>query len=95
MQEWGREIMGPLEALTIFDWITPTMNLLRGAAGMRPISVYWSARNPAYYERLLKRRGIKAKPGGIVAGKGFILMVPKGSMDRARAILGKAGANLA
>jgi len=87
--------MDLFEALTVFDWITPAMNAVRGAAGMRPISVHWSSRTPAYYERLLKRRGIKAKAGGIVAGKGFILMVPKRDRDRACAILEKAKANLA
>lgn len=83
------------EALTIFDWITPAMNAVRDAAGMRPIFVHWSSRSPAYYERLLKKRGIKVQKGGIVAGKGFILMVPKGDEDHARTILGKAKANLA
>jgi hypothetical protein len=87
--------MGPLEALTVFDWITPTVNLLRGATGMRPISVCWSKKNPAYYQKMLKQKGIKAKAGGIVAGQGFIIMVPKGDVKRARALLGKAGANLA
>lgn len=88
--------MNPFEALSVFDWITPAMNAVRGAAGMRPISVCWSSHTtPAHYERLLKRQGIKVQKGGIVAGKGFILMVPKRDVDRARTILGKAGANLA
>lgn len=87
--------MDPLEAATTLDWISPIVGLVRCAAGWRPISVYWGENPPAFYERVLQKRGIRTGKGGIVAGEGFVILVPKRDIARARRVLAAAGADLA
>ena len=87
--------MNVFEILSIFDWITPAMNLTKCVRGMRPISVCWSRGTPEHYRKVLRRHGVKADAGGIVAGKGFILLVPKADVARAWDILADAGADVA
>lgn len=87
--------MNPVEAATTLDWITPLLNTIQITAGMRPISIHWSENPPAFYEKVLRKRGIRTAKGGIVAGKGFIVLVPKDKVTTARRILENAGANLA
>jgi hypothetical protein len=87
--------MDPIEAATTLDWITPLLSRIQIAAGMRPIAIHWSEHPPAHYQRVLRKKGIRANMGGITAGKGFVILVPKDRVAKARRVLGKAGADLA
>jgi hypothetical protein len=91
----GGEAMDPLEALSTFDWITPLLNTIQIVAGMRPIAIHWSEHPPAHYERVLRKKGIRTGKGGIVAGKGFVILVPGNKVAMARRVLEGAGATLA
>jgi len=86
--------MGTLETLATFDWITTAVGLVRCAAGYRPISVYWGENPPAYYERILRKRGIRTGKGAVL-DDGFIILVLANDMAIARRVLAKAGADLA
>lgn len=87
--------MDALEALTTFDWITRLASAVKVAAGFRGIFCAWSENPPVHYQRVLRKKGIRADMGGIVPGEGFILLVPKDKVATARRILSKAGAALA
>ncbi len=85
-----------LEILGIFDWISPTTALAREwFGGQTPISVFWDNIPPVFYEELLNERGIAASSGSVVAGSGFVILVPDGDEQKARKILEKEGAWLA
>lgn len=87
--------MSTLETLATFDWITTVIGVVKCAAGYRPISVYQSEHPPAFYEKTLRKRGIKTGKGGIVPGKGFVILVPANDVAKARRILANVGADLA
>ena len=85
-----------LEMLGTFDWISPADAFVSmWFGGYTPISVYWSDAPPAYYEALLNLKGIAATYGSVMAGEGFIILVPDADEKRARQILEKGGAYLA
>jgi len=83
-----------LETLAQFDWITTIIGVVKVAQGYRPISVYWSENPPAHYERILRKRGIRTGAGAVL-DEGFVILVPKDKVAKARRILENAGADLA
>jgi len=88
--------MDPLEAAATLDWVTTVIGMIKVAQGYRPISCDWGdGTPPAHYEKVLRKKGIRVTAGGIVAGKGFVLLVPKDKAAIARRILANAGAALA
>jgi len=86
--------MGTLEALATFDWITTVIGVVKCAAGYRPISVYWSEHPPAFYERTLRKKGVRTGKGAVL-DEGFVILVPKDKVAKARRILANAEADLA
>jgi len=94
--EFGKAIttMGTLDTLAQFDWITTVIGAVKVVRGYRPISVYWSANPPAFYERVLRKKGIRTGAGAVL-DQGFVILVPKERLAEARRILENAGAVLA
>jgi hypothetical protein len=82
---------GVLLTLAALDWPSQLWAvLMRG----RPISVYWSAKPPIWYEHGLAWAGIEVR-GRALAYDGFIIFVPPEDVDWARMVLGRMGAPLA